>query len=117
MTYAVLSSVLGKWVDKQLAGLKGNAVTAAAARDALKYIGGVQFSILAVVVILSTFIPRGALSFNPKLIEGHNSVDEEAAGEKAEVKEARDEKFDSLETSACDYPVYVNGAAVPEVTK
>ena len=68
------------------------------------------------MVIASTLIPRGALSFNPKLIEGHNSLedDEKAMGE--EAKEPR--KDDKLEASASrDYPVYVNGAAVPEMTK
>ena len=65
VVYAVLSSVLGKWVDNKLKGLKG-AATAVAARDALKYIGGVQFTVLCVIVIISTFIPKGAFSLNPR---------------------------------------------------
>ncbi|KAF9260758.1 hypothetical protein L218DRAFT_572536 [Marasmius fiardii PR-910] len=64
--YAVLSTVLGNWVDKRLRGTTGAADAAAKARDALKMIGGVQFSILCVIVFASTFIPKGALSFNPK---------------------------------------------------
>lgn len=68
--YAVISSVLGKWVDKQL-------VKKVSARQVLKYVGGVQFTVLCVVVLLATCIPRGALTFNPKLIEGANSVEDD----------------------------------------
>ncbi|KAJ9113870.1 hypothetical protein QFC19_000063 [Naganishia cerealis] len=67
--YAVISSVLGRWVDKQL-------VKKVAPQDILKKIGGIQFSILCVIVLLATLIPRGALSFNPKVVEGANSIEE-----------------------------------------
>jgi hypothetical protein len=39
------------------------------ARDALKYIGGVQFTVLCVIMLASTLVPRGAFSFNPKVID------------------------------------------------
>lgn len=66
--YAVLSSVLGKWVDKQL-------VKKVTPQEVLKKIGGIQFSLLCVVVLLATCVPRGALSFNPKMVEGNSSVE------------------------------------------
>lgn len=68
--YAVISSVLGKWVDKQL-------VKKISPRDVLKKVGGIQFTILCVIVLLATCIPRGALSFNPKMVEGNNALDED----------------------------------------
>lgn len=71
--YAVLSSVLGNWVDKQIKAK-------ISAREVLKYVGGVQFTILCVLVLAASCIPRGALSFNPQLIEGHHS-NEEVDGE------------------------------------
>jgi hypothetical protein len=68
--YAVISSVLGKWVDKQL-------VKKVTPQEILKRVGGIQFSILCVIVLLATLIPRGALSFNPKMVEGATSVEQE----------------------------------------
>ncbi|KAL0060626.1 hypothetical protein AAF712_012569 [Marasmius tenuissimus] len=64
VVYSILSTVLGKWVDKKLLGFTG-AAAATPAKDALKFIGGVQFTILCVVVIISTFIPKGAFALNP----------------------------------------------------
>jgi hypothetical protein len=68
--YAVLSSVLGKWVDKQL-------VKKVSPRDVLKKIGGIQFTLLCVIVLLATCVPRGGLSLNPKMVEGSTSVEED----------------------------------------
>ena len=59
----MLSTVLGNWVDKYLK--QGHS-----ARDALKYVGGVQFVVLCVIMLVSTFVPRGAFAFNPKVIDG-----------------------------------------------
>ncbi|SPO37524.1 uncharacterized protein PSFLO_02999 [Pseudozyma flocculosa] len=66
--YSVISTLLGRWVDSRLKGLKG-AATVEPARDALKYVGGVHFTILSVIIIASTFIPKGSFSFNPKVID------------------------------------------------
>ncbi|KAL0580558.1 hypothetical protein V5O48_001468 [Marasmius crinis-equi] len=63
--YSILSTVLGRWIDNQVGSATGDAA-AASARVALKYIGGVQFTVLCVVVMVSTFIPRGSFAFNPK---------------------------------------------------
>jgi hypothetical protein len=90
--YAVLSAVLGNWVDDYLAsGHTG--------RQALIYVGGVQFSVICVVIFVSTFIPRGSLSLNPKLIEDQikevqKSVDEEAAV-KGDAKAVHSESVES----------------------
>ncbi|KAK0530548.1 hypothetical protein OC835_003977 [Tilletia horrida] len=63
--YALVSTFLGRWVDSQVRAFKG-AATVAPAQNALKYVGGVHFTVLAVIIIASTFIPRGALAFNPR---------------------------------------------------
>jgi hypothetical protein len=64
--YAVLSAVLGTWVDNYLKA--GHS-----ARDALKYVGGVQFTVLCVIMLISTCVPVGSLKFNPKTIDGINT--------------------------------------------
>lgn len=66
--YAVISSVLGKWVDKQL-------VKKVKPQEVLKKVGGIQFTILCVIVLLATLVPRGSLSLNPKMVEGNNSLE------------------------------------------
>jgi hypothetical protein len=74
--YAVLSAVLGSYVDKNIKKI--------GARQILKYVGGVQFTVLAVVVLASTCIPRGALALNPTSIDGSDRMtneDAEIAGE------------------------------------
>lgn len=61
IVYAVAGSLLGKYVDAQYKK-DGNLV------HTLKMIGGVHFTVLSGVIILSTFIPKGAFSLNPSLI-------------------------------------------------
>ncbi|PWY99501.1 hypothetical protein BCV70DRAFT_119590 [Testicularia cyperi] len=66
--YALISTFLGRWVDRQLRGKTG-AAAIAQARDCLKYVGGVHFTILSIVIIAATFIPKGAFALNPKVID------------------------------------------------
>jgi hypothetical protein len=49
--------------------------TVAAAREALKYVGGVQFTVIAVVVLASTLVPRGSWALNPKIIDNNPMTD------------------------------------------
>ncbi|CAD6940075.1 unnamed protein product [Tilletia controversa] len=63
--YALVSTFLGRWVDSQINGAVG-AAAVGPAKKALVYVAGVHFTILAAIIIASTFIPRGALAFNPK---------------------------------------------------
>ncbi|KAJ8075788.1 hypothetical protein PM082_021420 [Marasmius tenuissimus] len=63
--YAILSTVLGQWVDKRIGDATGEAA-AAIAKEALKYIGGVHFTVLGAVLMLSTFIPKRSLALNPR---------------------------------------------------
>jgi hypothetical protein len=55
---AVLSTLLGRVIDRDNRE-NGNIFTA------LTQVGGIQFSVGAVIIFASTFIPRGAIAFNP----------------------------------------------------
>lgn len=66
--YSVLSTQLGRWIDKQLRDLQGDALVSRA-QYSLKMIGGVHFTVLSLIIFTATFIPRGAVALNPKNIE------------------------------------------------
>ncbi|CDZ96793.1 Major facilitator superfamily domain, general substrate transporter [Phaffia rhodozyma] len=99
--YAVLSSVLGKWVDRQLAAR-------VSAREILKYVGGVQFTVICVVVLIATLIPKGALALNPALIDGVNIENEEGDTESADHSD-KDEKYRNEDLKGFD----VSGSPTP----
>jgi hypothetical protein len=54
----------------------------------------IQFTVCSVVILLATFVPKGAFSFNPKTIEGvHNEQELE------EDHSAEDSVKDDIESS------------------
>jgi hypothetical protein len=108
--YAVLSAVLGKWVDKQI-------TAGVSAREVLKYVGGTQFSILCVLVLLASCIPRGAISFNPQLIEGHSSNEEESDVPETDEYDLQKDQKEAVGAGVDGKDNYVNGAQVPSVNK
>ncbi|MCJ1327242.1 hypothetical protein MMC10_003910 [Thelotrema lepadinum] len=57
--------LLGMYIDKTVKRT-GTTDRSCAARTALKYVGGVHFTVLAVLIVISTLIPRGALSLRSK---------------------------------------------------
>lgn len=64
--YAIASPLLGRYIDgvyNQSGGANGGDIN-----PAIRNVAGVQFTVLCGVVLASTFIPKGALSFNPKMI-------------------------------------------------
>ncbi|KIW92568.1 uncharacterized protein Z519_06415 [Cladophialophora bantiana CBS 173.52] len=64
--YAICSPLLGRYIDRVYAekgGPDGGNI-----HRAIRNVGGVQFTVLMAVVLASTFIPKGALSFNPKIL-------------------------------------------------
>lgn len=63
---AVLSSVLGKVIDNDY--VRTRTIT-----NSLRQVGGIQFSICCGIILLATLIPRGALSFNPKRLDGQKA--------------------------------------------
>lgn len=102
---AVLSSVLGKVIDRDFVR-NGNIFAA------LSQVGGyvlplsphpstladlllccrIQFSVGFVIVFASTFIPRGAFAWNPKVLPGMY-VDEDTSDDGSEGSESGDDKI------------------------
>ena len=68
--YAVANPILGKYIDN-VYKLRGNI------GPALVYTVGVQFTVIMVIVLASTFIPSGALAFNP-IIEQEEDDDDDS---------------------------------------
>ncbi|ETI24339.1 hypothetical protein G647_03708 [Cladophialophora carrionii CBS 160.54] len=64
--YAVCSPLLGRYIDSVYASTGGS--DGGDIHRAIRNVGGVQFTVLMAVVLASTFIPKGALSFNPKML-------------------------------------------------
>ncbi|KAF2757587.1 hypothetical protein EJ05DRAFT_453393 [Pseudovirgaria hyperparasitica] len=82
--YAIANPLLGRYLDRQsalqAAGQDG------AIQDGVRSVAGIQFTILAAIVIASTFIPKGAISFNPKMISDE-LLDSDIGDDKADLKD------------------------------
>ncbi|EMD00415.1 hypothetical protein BAUCODRAFT_566100 [Baudoinia panamericana UAMH 10762] len=66
--YAIASPTLGRYVDSvynRTGGSRGGDI-----HGAIYNVAGVQFTVLTCVVIASTFIPKGAIAFNPPALYG-----------------------------------------------
>ena len=66
VTYAILGTFLGRYLDgvyNSTGGSDGGSIS-----SGLVYTAGVQFSIICVLVFASTFVPKGAVAFNPKML-------------------------------------------------
>lgn len=87
--YAITSPLLGKYIDKVSKRNKGNI------SEAFKNIAGVQFTIIAILILAATFIPKGALSFNPDTLYGER-LDKELDADSSEDGE-EDQKHIELE--------------------
>jgi hypothetical protein len=62
VTYAVASVCLGTYIDRVSDANHDNI------QPAIRNIAGVQFTVISVLVMASTFIPKGAFAFNPKIL-------------------------------------------------
>ena len=74
--YAVANPLLGKYIDSVY-----NAT--GTIRPALLYTAAVQLTIIAVLVFASTLIPKGAIAFNPKLINDPDASDTNSQQQKS----------------------------------
>ncbi|EAQ85512.1 hypothetical protein CHGG_09526 [Chaetomium globosum CBS 148.51] len=89
VTYAVSGTMLGRYLDgifNKSGGLDGGEV-----RSGLMYTAGVQMSVISVLVLAATFVPKGALAFNPKIIsddplddDSHIEIEEQRPGPEEE---------------------------------
>ncbi|PPQ82284.1 hypothetical protein CVT25_008434 [Psilocybe cyanescens] len=93
---AVFSSVLGKVFDKDFTK-NGNIIYS------LKMVGGVHFSVACGIILLSTFIPKGAFAINPKSLgpvgtpESRNETSDSEDGE--DFKKTNTTDLETLEKS------------------
>lgn len=67
VTYAITSPLLGRYIDR-VYNQTGGEKNGGHIHEAIRNVGGVQFSIVFVIILASTFIPRGAFSLNPKTL-------------------------------------------------
>jgi MFS family permease len=72
VTYAISSPLLGKYIDNVSSKNKGDI------HDAIFNIAGVQFTVLAITILLATFIPQGAFSLNPRSLYGETLQHDES---------------------------------------
>lgn len=105
--YAITSPLLGRYIDKVYKRNNGNI------SEAFKNIAGVQFTIIAVLIIGATFIPKGALSFNPDTLYGERldkEVDEESSEDgdedqkKVELEKERASQVHTYPSQVHTYP-------------
>ncbi|KAK4139570.1 major facilitator superfamily domain-containing protein [Dichotomopilus funicola] len=85
VTYAVAGTLLGRYLDdvyNRTGGVHGDGEV----RTGLVYTAGVQFSVIAVLVFASTFVPKGSFALNPKIISDE-VLDED--DEHIEIEEQR----------------------------
>lgn len=62
VTYAIASVCLGTYIDRVSDANNDNV------QSAIRNVAGIQFTIIAVLVMASTFVPKGAFAFNPKML-------------------------------------------------
>lgn len=66
--YAIASPLLGRYIDGVYN--RSGGANRGDIRPAMRNVAGVQLTVLCAVVLASTFIPKGAIRFNPKMING-----------------------------------------------
>lgn len=62
VTYAIASVCLGTYIDRVSDANNDNV------QSAIRNVAGIQFTIIAVLVMTSTFVPKGAFKLNPKML-------------------------------------------------
>ncbi|KAF3033486.1 hypothetical protein E8E12_001922 [Didymella heteroderae] len=62
VTYAIASVCLGTYIDRVSDANNDNV------QSAIRNVAGIQFTIIAVLVMSSTFVPKGAFKLNPKML-------------------------------------------------
>ncbi|KAL7777377.1 hypothetical protein CFE70_007803 [Pyrenophora teres f. teres 0-1] len=66
VTYAISSVCLGTYIDR-ISDRHDEQI-----HGAIMNVAGVQFTVIAVLVMTSTFVPKGAFSLNPKMLSEEN---------------------------------------------
>ncbi|PGH05718.1 hypothetical protein AJ79_06735 [Helicocarpus griseus UAMH5409] len=69
VTFAIVSPVLGGYIDNVF-DKTGGTENGGNIHQAIFNIGGIQYTILCLVILGATFVPRGSLAFNPPMLFG-----------------------------------------------
>lgn len=64
--YAIANPLIGKYIDRISNENDGDI------HSAVRNFAGVQFTIIGVVIMAATFIPKGSLSLNPHMLFNEN---------------------------------------------
>lgn len=75
--YAITSPIFGSYIDhvyEETGGPEHGNIF-----EAIRNVGSVQFSVVAVLVLAATFVPRGSMSLNPKMLN-EEDLDHELPG-------------------------------------
>jgi hypothetical protein len=118
ITYAILGTLLGRYVDsfgnrpenhnvakplsKKIPGYPNNYVNI---RPVVFNIAGIQFTVLAIIIIVATFIPKGSFAFNPKILYGdtlESEESEDSSVEGGEASKAREQESEDSDESRID---------------
>jgi hypothetical protein len=73
--YAILQPLLGKHIDAVFTRTGGTS-GGGRVNEAIRNVAGVQFTVVTITILAATFIPKGALSLNPKALYGENLAKE-----------------------------------------
>ncbi|CZS98470.1 uncharacterized protein RCO7_04166 [Rhynchosporium graminicola] len=99
--YAILSPLLGTYIDDVYT--RKNDV-----HEAIKYIGGIQFSVIAGVILAATLVPRGSFSLNPKKLNGDIKVTDAEARSITQLTESKAMEDDAASTPVPGSPISQN---------
>lgn len=102
--YAITSPLLGRYIDNVSKRNGGNI------SEAFRNIAGVQFTIISVLILVATFIPKGALSFNPNTLYGER-LDKELDAESSEDGDEDQKQFELERENASRVHTYPKESA------
>ncbi|EGD88169.2 uncharacterized protein TERG_04419 [Trichophyton rubrum CBS 118892] len=103
VTYAIISPLLGQYIDSvyiKTGGRDGGDI-----HSAIHNVAGVQYSVMAIIIFTSTFIPKGAWRINPKMLFNQNldaDLEVTEIGDGIDLKKKSHERETSLSTNPRD---------------
>ncbi|KAH6843445.1 major facilitator superfamily domain-containing protein [Chaetomium sp. MPI-CAGE-AT-0009] len=117
VTYAVAGTLLGRYLDgvyNKSGGIDGGQV-----HTGLIYTAGVQMSVISLLVLAATFVPKGAFAFNPKMISEEPLDDDHIEIEEQRPEPEGPEEGHRLETGFKKHRSYCSSedGSEPKVEK
>ncbi|EEQ29176.1 hypothetical protein McanMca71_007780 [Microsporum canis] len=104
VTYAISSPLLGQYIDSVYISTGGRD-GGGNIHSAIHNVAGVQYSVMAVIIFASTFIPQGAWRINPKMLFNQNldaDLEVTEIGDGIDLKKKSHERDTSLSTDPRD---------------